>query len=108
MVNEHAEALRREEVAVGLRQAENLETLRAGAAATGHALGIHYSECDGVTETFRCTYIHSKVLAVDDRFHDRLGETSRIAAWASTASCMRRGGRRRAISASSARSVASA
>jgi phospholipase D1/2 len=67
VVNEHAEALK-EEIAVGLRQAENLEMLRAEAAATGHALGLYYSQCDGVTETFRCTYIHSKVLAVDDRF----------------------------------------
>ncbi len=67
VVNERAEALK-EELAVGLRQAQNLEQLRAAAATSGHRLGLYYSVCDGVTEAFRNTYIHSKVLAVDDRF----------------------------------------
>jgi len=67
VVNQRAEALK-EELAVGLRQAQNLEELRAEAANTGHALGLYYSFCDGVTDDFRNTYIHSKVLAVDDRF----------------------------------------
>jgi phospholipase D1/2 len=67
LVNERAEAVK-EELAVGLRQAKNLETLREEATRTGHALGLYYSVCDGVTEDFRNTYIHSKVLAVDDRF----------------------------------------
>jgi phosphatidylserine/phosphatidylglycerophosphate/cardiolipin synthase-like enzyme len=67
VVNERAEALK-EELAVGLRQAQNLERLREIATATGHALGIFYSLCDGVTADFRTTYIHSKVVVVDDRF----------------------------------------
>lgn len=67
LVNERAEALK-EELAVGLRQAQNLELLREAAAKSGHRLGFYYSVCDGPTDAFRCTYIHSKVLAVDDRF----------------------------------------
>jgi phosphatidylserine/phosphatidylglycerophosphate/cardiolipin synthase-like enzyme len=67
LVNERAEALK-EEVAVGLRQAQNLEMLREEAAATGQRLGLYYALCDGVTNDFRCTYIHSKVLIADDRF----------------------------------------
>ena len=58
----------KEELAVGLRQAKNLERLREAATRTGHALGLYYSLCDGATEDVRDTYIHSKVLAVDDRF----------------------------------------
>ena len=42
VVNERAEALK-EEIAVGLRQAQNLELLRAAAAETGHALGLYYT-----------------------------------------------------------------
>ena len=67
VVNERAEALK-EELAVGLRQAQNLAQLREAAAKNGHRLGLYYSICDEVTDAFRNTYIHSKVLAVDDRF----------------------------------------
>jgi phospholipase D1/2 len=67
VVNERAEKLK-EEIAVGLRQAENLQRLRRVAAETGHALGLYYSLCEGITEEFRATYIHSKVMIVDDRF----------------------------------------
>jgi phospholipase D1/2 len=67
VVNEHAEALK-EEVAVGLRQARNLEVLRDTAAASGCPLGCYFSQCDGANETFRATYIHSKLMVVDDRF----------------------------------------
>jgi phosphatidylserine/phosphatidylglycerophosphate/cardiolipin synthase-like enzyme len=67
IVNERAEALK-EEIAVGLRQAANLERLRAVAAATGHALAFHYPICDRPNDAFRATYVHSKVLVVDDRF----------------------------------------
>jgi phospholipase D1/2 len=67
VVNERAEALK-EELAVGLRQAKNLETLAVVARETGHALGCYYSLCDGANETFRTTYIHSKVMVIDDRF----------------------------------------
>jgi phospholipase D1/2 len=68
VVNERAEALK-EEIAVGLRQVKNIEGLRAVAAETGHDLGCYYSVCAGASEdTFRATYIHSKVMVVDDRF----------------------------------------
>jgi phosphatidylserine/phosphatidylglycerophosphate/cardiolipin synthase-like enzyme len=67
IVNERAEALK-EEIAVGLRQVKNIEGLRAVAAETGHDLGCYYSVCAGASDnTFRATYIHSKVMAVDDR-----------------------------------------
>ena len=67
VVNRRAEALK-EEIAVGLRQAENLVELRAAAAETGHALGCYHSLCDGSEEERPATYIHSKLLLVDDRF----------------------------------------
>jgi phosphatidylserine/phosphatidylglycerophosphate/cardiolipin synthase-like enzyme len=67
VVNERAEALK-EELAVGLRQAENLARLRRVAAETGHALGLYHSRCAGAGEGFEATYIHSKLLVVDDRF----------------------------------------
>jgi hypothetical protein len=66
-VNERAEAPK-EEIAVGLRQAQNLECLRSVAANTRTPLGLYYSVCDGISDVFRATYIHSKVMAVDDRF----------------------------------------
>ena len=67
VVNEQAEALK-EELAVGLRQARNLEVLRETAAASGCALGCYFSLCEGAGEMFRATYIHSKLMIVDDRF----------------------------------------
>jgi len=67
VANQRAEALK-EEVAVGLRQAENLVELRAVAAETGHALGCYHSRCDGPDDERPATYIHSKLLLVDDRF----------------------------------------
>jgi phospholipase D1/2 len=67
LVNEQAEALK-EELAVGLRQARNLEVLRDVASETGCPLGCYFSLCDGAHETFRATYIHSKLMIVDDRF----------------------------------------
>ena len=67
VVNERAEALK-EEIAVGLRQARNLEILREVADATGCPLGCYFTLCDGPNESFRATYVHSKVMVVDDRF----------------------------------------
>src|SRR4029453_18050652 len=67
VVNEQAEALK-EELAVGLRQARNLEALRDTASSTGCVLGCYFSRCDGAHETFRATYIHSKLMIIDDRF----------------------------------------
>jgi phosphatidylserine/phosphatidylglycerophosphate/cardiolipin synthase-like enzyme len=66
-VNERAEAVK-EELAVGLRQAEIIEKLRAEARATGHALGIYWSRPAGKPDPFPSTYIHSKITIVDDRF----------------------------------------
>jgi phosphatidylserine/phosphatidylglycerophosphate/cardiolipin synthase-like enzyme len=67
VVNERAEALK-EELAVGLRQAQNLEQLRRVAAETGQTLGLYFTRCDGANDAFSATYIHSKLIAVDDRF----------------------------------------
>jgi phospholipase D1/2 len=76
VVNVRAEAFK-EEIAVGLRQAKNIERLRQIAAATGHALGCYYtlsSEANGADAARdartqqRPTYIHSKLMAIDDRF----------------------------------------
>jgi phosphatidylserine/phosphatidylglycerophosphate/cardiolipin synthase-like enzyme len=67
LVNERAEAFK-EELAVGLRQAQNIERLQQVAAETGHALGFYHTLCEGADETFRATYIHSKLIVVDDRF----------------------------------------
>ena len=58
----------KEELAVGPRQARNLEVLRDVASRTGCALGCYFLLCDGAHETFRATYIHSKLMIVDDRF----------------------------------------
>ncbi|HVY31872.1 MAG TPA: phospholipase D-like domain-containing protein [Polyangiaceae bacterium] len=69
VLNEHAETFK-EEVAVGLAQAKVVKELRAAAAGTAHRLGIYYTvpmlEPGRVPE--RGTYIHSKLLIVDDRF----------------------------------------
>ena len=67
VVNERAEAVK-EELAVGLRQAEIIEKLREVAPATGHALGVYWSRPAGKPDPFPSTYIHSKVTIVDDRF----------------------------------------
>jgi phospholipase D1/2 len=66
LLNERAEALK-EEIAIGLRQAKNIARLRRVAAATGHAFGVYHSLSAGA-EAQRPTYIHSKLLLVDDRF----------------------------------------
>jgi phospholipase D1/2 len=67
VVNERAEAIK-EELTVGLRQAEILENLREVAGLTGHALGMYWSRPEGQVDSFQATYIHSKVTIVDDRF----------------------------------------
>lgn len=68
VVNERGEAVK-EDIAVGFRQLENVVELRRVAQETGHALGIYYSLPDGGSDDDeRPTYIHSKVMAVDDRF----------------------------------------
>ncbi len=62
----------KEEVAVGLAQAEVLAALREAAAAAEreHELGLYYTVPLGEPgrEPLRSTYIHSKLMIVDDRF----------------------------------------
>ena len=66
LVNERAEAVK-EEIAVGLRQAQIVADLRRAAAETGHAFASTSPLADGrVREA--ATYIHSKLMIVDDRF----------------------------------------
>ncbi len=69
VLNMRAETLK-EEIAVGLAQAKVIAGVRAAAAGSGHRLGIYYTvpEASGGREPDRATYIHSKVMAVDDHF----------------------------------------
>ena len=69
VVNERAEAVK-EEIAVGLRQVKLVADLRAIAAETGHALGVYYTMPEGAADGDgeRSTYVHSKLMVVDDRF----------------------------------------
>jgi phospholipase D1/2 len=73
VLNQRAEAVK-EEIAVGLRQAHNMEHLRKVAAETGHKLGAYYSVADGQDRNGKgrrkekATYIHSKLVVVDDRY----------------------------------------
>jgi phosphatidylserine/phosphatidylglycerophosphate/cardiolipin synthase-like enzyme len=66
-----AETLK-EEIAVGLAQAKVLLDVRKAAEGTSHRLGIYYSvpESKDGNEPERATYIHSKLMIVDDRFLD--------------------------------------
>jgi phospholipase D1/2 len=61
------EALR-EQIAMGLAQVKLLRALRRVAREVGHTLGVYCSAApdEGGQDVF--TYIHSKVLVVDDRF----------------------------------------
>ncbi len=65
VTNERAEAVK-EEIAVGLRQVQIVAELRRTAAETGHAFNAYFSLADGRLRT--ATYIHSKLMIVDDRF----------------------------------------
>ncbi|HEU4406260.1 MAG TPA: phospholipase D-like domain-containing protein [Polyangiaceae bacterium] len=70
ILNMRAETLK-EEIAVGLAQAKVLAGVRAAAAGTAHRLGIYYTvpePAEAGREPARATYIHSKVMAVDDLF----------------------------------------
>ncbi|MET0342581.1 MAG: phospholipase D-like domain-containing protein [Polyangiales bacterium] len=68
VLNMRGETLK-EQAAVGLAQAQLIRDLRAVAAETGHALGIYYTlpACDDGEQPERATYIHSKLMIVDDR-----------------------------------------
>jgi phosphatidylserine/phosphatidylglycerophosphate/cardiolipin synthase-like enzyme len=69
VLNMAAETIK-EEVAVGLAQARILGQLKKAAAGTPHRLGIYYTlpHCEGDEPPERATYIHAKVMVVDDRF----------------------------------------
>jgi phospholipase D1/2 len=67
ILNMRAETLK-EQIAVGLAQAKVLLDVRKAAEGTQHQLGIYYTvpaSKDGA-EPERATYIHSKVMIVDD------------------------------------------
>ncbi|XXF77469.1 phospholipase D-like domain-containing protein [Myxococcaceae bacterium GXIMD 01537] len=61
------EALR-EQLAMGVAQVRMLRALKAVARETGHSLGVYCSAVCGEDGADVCTYIHSKVMVVDDRF----------------------------------------
>jgi phospholipase D1/2 len=67
IINDKAEAMK-EEIAIGLRQAKTMTRLARTASETGHALGVYGTRCDGEARDRPSTYIHSKLLLVDDRF----------------------------------------
>lgn len=68
VLNMRAETFK-EEVAVGLAQAKVLADLRKAAEGTSHQLGIYYTTplTKDLSEPERATYIHSKLMIVDDR-----------------------------------------
>lgn len=61
------EALR-EQLAMGVAQVRMLRALKDVARETGHRVGVYCSAICGEDGADVCTYIHSKVLVVDDRF----------------------------------------
>jgi phosphatidylserine/phosphatidylglycerophosphate/cardiolipin synthase-like enzyme len=69
ILNMRGETLK-EQAAVGLAQAQNIDRLRKAAQATEHALGMYFTlpACDAEEKPERATYIHSKLMIVDDRF----------------------------------------
>lgn len=58
----------KEEIAIGLAQAKVLSEIRAAAEGTGHRLGVFYTvpHTEAGEEPVRATYIHSKLMIVDD------------------------------------------
>jgi phospholipase D1/2 len=70
VLNLRAEAVK-EEIAVGLRQTEIVSHLRQVAREAGHRLGVYYTvPAAGGRRPgkHRSTYMHSKLMVVDDRF----------------------------------------
>lgn len=69
ILNMRSETLK-EQAAVGLAQAKILGHLREVASHTGHQLGFYFTlpEPDGGEPPVQATYVHSKLLIVDDRF----------------------------------------
>ncbi len=72
VTNQDAEALK-EELAVGLRQSENIRHIRKVAEETGHHFGAYYTLAEGTAPNDDgapaeiSTYIHSKLTIVDDQ-----------------------------------------
>jgi len=69
VLNMRGETLK-EQAAVGLAQAQNIGRLRLVASETPHQLGVFYTlpACEAEEVPERATYIHSKLMIVDDRF----------------------------------------
>jgi phospholipase D1/2 len=69
ILNMRGETLK-EQAAVGLAQAQNIDQLRRAAAETGHQLGMYCTlpACNAPETPERTTYIHAKLMIVDDRF----------------------------------------
>ncbi len=67
VLNMKAETLK-EQAAVGLAQAQQIDRIRKVAGTTGHALGVYYTlpACKPGEEPSQATYIHSKLMIVDD------------------------------------------
>jgi phospholipase D1/2 len=57
-----------EQASIGIAQAKAIRNLRTLASETGHALGIYYPASPGDNGEEVPTYIHSKLLLVDDIF----------------------------------------
>jgi phospholipase D1/2 len=57
-----------EKVSIGVLQAKIIRLLKKVAAETGHSLGVYYSACEAGEGQEMPTYIHSKLILVDDRF----------------------------------------
>jgi phosphatidylserine/phosphatidylglycerophosphate/cardiolipin synthase-like enzyme len=57
-----------EEVSLGVEQAKLLRSLKNAATETGQEIGIYYTGNRTETGQEKPTYIHSKVLLIDDRF----------------------------------------
>ncbi|HET8936750.1 MAG TPA: phospholipase D-like domain-containing protein [Polyangiales bacterium] len=69
ILNMKAETLK-EQAAVGLAQAKEITRIRKAAAETSHKVGIYYTlpDCQPGETPEQATYIHSKLMVVDDQF----------------------------------------
>lgn len=57
-----------EEISIGITQMRMTRSLRKVAEERGHSLGIYWTGAPGTEDIGKQTYIHSKLLLVDDRF----------------------------------------
>jgi phospholipase D1/2 len=67
MIAKDADALL-EQLSIGIAQARVIRRLKEAARETGHCLGVYYPVSVGASGEELPTYIHSKLLLVDDRF----------------------------------------